>query len=443
MHRRRFLSQSALISSGLTLLPSGIMAGTRSPNDKLNIALIGVSGRALSHYGWLEQENVVALCDINEAYFSNALKRFPSAKTYIDWRQCLDQKDLDAVVICTADHHHAFISNWAMNRGLHVYCEKPIAISVEEARVVRETWLSKKGRIATQVGTQMHAQPNYRRIAEMIRDGAIGDLQTVVAWGNRKLPRDGYFPAEGKPPAGFHWDLWLGPSPERPYNPSYFSGSAGSNCLQWNMFWDWGVGQVGDMGSHFMDLVWNAVDARLPTSIEASGEPFNPEVTPVLMESHFEHPANDWRGPIKISWHQGGSLPRSPKPSIDFDNMGHGAMFKGSQGFLIADYSSRILLPFGKEADLSYYQPRSKKDQIPNIDHFQQQWIDACKDPSKETGCNFGYHTEMIEQMLLGLVAYRVGQRLEYDGGKGIVTNVPEANALLKRQYRNGWILNG
>ena len=110
----------------------------------------------------------------------------------------------------------------------------------------------------------------------------------------------GYFPAQGKPPAGLHWDLWLGPSPERPYHPDYFSGKPGANCLQWNMFWDWGLGQVGDMGSHMMDLVWNAIDATCPTSIKASGDPFNPDVTPVLLESHFDHPANDWRGPIRV-----------------------------------------------------------------------------------------------------------------------------------------------
>jgi hypothetical protein len=200
MNRRNFLTQTALVGTGITILPSGVIAGTRSPNDKLNIALIGVWGRAKAHYGWLAEQNVVALCDINEAHFAHALKEFPNAKTYIDWRQCLDHKGLDAVVICTADHHHAFISNWALNRDLHVYCEKPCAIGVEEARVLRKNWLSKKGKLASQVGTQMHAQDNYARIKEMIRDGAIGDLQSAIAWGNRKLPRDGYFKAEGTPP---------------------------------------------------------------------------------------------------------------------------------------------------------------------------------------------------------------------------------------------------
>lgn len=443
MNRRNFLSQSALVGTGLTILPSGVIAGTRSPNDKLNIALIGVWGRAKAHYGWLAEQNVVALCDINEAHFAHALKEFPNAKTYIDWRQCLDHKGLDAVVICTADHHHAFISNWALNRDLHVYCEKPCAIGVEEARVLRKNWLSKKGKLASQVGTQMHAQDNYARIKEMIRDGAIGDLQSAIAWGNRKLPRDGYFKAEGTPPSGLHWDQWLGPSPERPYNPKYFTGNPGSNCMEWNMFSDWGCGQIGDMGSHLMDLVWSNIDATAPTSIQATGDPFNPEVTPVKLETHFEHPANDWRGPIRVSWYQGGALPRSPRPFIDFDIIGHGAMFKGSEGFIIADYTKRLLIPSGKDSDLSYYKPRAKKDQLPPIPSFSQNWIDACKDPSKSTCCDFEYHSQLAEQMLLGLVAHRVGEKLEYDAKQGLITNHADANALLKRTYRAGWTLNG
>lgn len=443
MNRRDFLSRSTLAGTGLLLLPSGIMAGTRSPNNKLNIALIGVWGRGLAHYDCLNKENVVALCDINEALFADALKRFPGATTYTDWRKCLEQKDLDAVVICTADHHHAFIANWALNRGLHVYCEKPLAITVEEARAVRANWLTKKGRLATQVGTQLHADPNFNRIKELIRDGAIGDLQSAVAWGNRQIRREGYFPAEGTPPAGLHWDLWLGPAPLRPYNPAYFRGKAGANCLEWNMFWDYGAGQTGDMGSHTMDLLWNAVDATLPTTAEAKGEAFHPDVTPVECEFHFNHPANDWRGPLRVSWYQGGVMPRSPSRSIDLKTIGHGAWFKGSMGFLVADFTSRIILPYGPDADLSYYKPRSKEKQLPAMGHFQQQWIDACKDPSHATACDFEYGANMIEQMLLGLVAYRAGGKIEYDPVAGKVTNLPEANEFLSRNYRDGWVLNG
>jgi predicted dehydrogenase len=443
MKRRGFINTTAFTGAGLLILPSGVMAGNNPPGNKLNIALIGVWGRGLAHYDSIGKENVVALCDVNEARFPDALKRFPGAKTYTDWRKCLEQKDIDAVVICTADHHHAFIANWALNRGLHVYCEKPLAISVEEARVVRANWLTKKDKLATQVGMQRHADPNFNRIKELIRDGAIGDLQSATAWGNRQIRRTGYFPAEGAPPAGFDWDLWLGPSPVHPYNPAYFKGGPGMNCLEWNMFWDFGAGQIGDMGSHTIDLLWNAVDAGIPSSAEAKGEAFNPDVTPVECESHFEHPANDWRGPLRVSWYQGGVMPRSPNRAIDLKAIDHGAYFKGSKGFLVADFTSRMIIPFGGDADLTYYHLRSKENQLPPVGHFQQQWIDACKDPSKKTACDFEYSANMIEQMLLGLIAYRVGRKIEYDGAAGKITNAPEANEFLSRKYREGWVLNG
>ena len=445
MDRRQFLKTTTAVAAagtGALLLPSGARAGKIAPSNKLNIALIGVWGRGLAHYDSLADENVVALCDVNEKRFPEALKRFPSAKTYVDWRKCLDQKGLDAVVICTADHTHAFVANWALNRNLHVYCEKPLAVSVEEARVVKANWQTKKNKLATQVGMQRHAMPNFNRVQELIRDGAIGELKAAYAWGNRQIRRAGYLPAEGQPPEGFHFDLWLGPSPAHPYNPGYFSGGPGANCLSWNMYWDFGAGQIGDMGSHTMDLLWNAVDAKLPTSAEAKGEKFNPDVTPVECESHFEHPANDWRGPIRVSWYQGGAMPISPKPYVDLKKIDHGAMFKGTKGFLIADFGSRILLPFGDNADLTYYKPRTAEAVLPPLGHFQKQWINACKGDLK-TACDFEYSGNMIEQLLLGLVAYRVGKKIEYDGATGRVTNCPEANDLLRRKYRPGWTLNG
>lgn len=443
MNRRKFINSATAAGAGLLILPSGTRAGKNAPSNKLNIALIGVWGRGLAHYDSLSEENVVALCDVNEKRFPDALKRFPNAKTYVDWRKCLEQKDLDAVVCCTADHLHAFVSNWALNRDLHVYCEKPLAICVDEARTVRANWLSKKGKLATQVGMQRHAMQNFNRVRELVRDGAIGDLQNAFAWGNRKIPRDGYWIGDGAPPEGFNYDLWLGPSPYHPYNKNYFSGGPGANCLSWNMFWDFGVGQVGDMGSHTMDLLWNAVDANLPTSAEAKGDPVNPDVTPVMCESHFEHPKNDWRGPITVSWYQGGAMPRSPKPEIDLTKIGHGAMFKGSKGYVVADFGSRLIVPFGDNADLTYYKPRTAETVLPNIGHFQKQWFEACKDPSKKTACDFEYSGNMIEQMLLGLVAYRVGKKIQYDGATGKVTDCPEANELLGRKYREGWALNG
>ena len=445
MNRRKFLQSTAIAAAAPLILTDFKLFGAGAPGNKLNLALIGTWGRGEAHFDSLVTQNVVALCDVDENHLAFGLKRFPGAKTYVDWRRLLDDHrvlGLDGIIICSPDHTHAFISNWALNRGLHVYCEKPLANTVEEARIVRANFLKNKGKLATQVGTQRHAFANFNRVRELIRDGAVGELKAAYAWGNRQLRRPGYLPAQGAPPSTLHYDLWLGPAPLHPYNPGYFSGKSGANCLEWNMYWDFGNGQVGDMGSHTMDLVWNAVDAQLPTAAEGRGEALNPEVSPVTLETYFDHPANSWRGPIRVSWHQGGAMPNSPKEYVELNKIGHGAMFKGSKGFLVADFTSRLLLPFGDESDMTYSHPRPKAEVLPPLGHFQKEWFDACKG-SLKTSCDFEYSGNMIEQMLLGLVAYRVGQKIEYDGAAGRVTNLASANALLSRQYREGWTING
>lgn len=442
MNRRTFLKSAATTGAGLVILPSGVLSGANAPSNKLNVAMIGTWGRADAHFDAISSENVVALCDVDENHIAHAAKRFPKAKTYVDWRKCLDQKGLDAVLCCTTDHTHAFIANWALNRDLHVFMEKPLGNSVQEARICRAHYLKKKHKLATQVGTQRHAKPNFNRVRELIKDGAIGELKSAYAWGNRQLRRDGYPPAKGEPPAHLHYDLWIGPSPWHPYNPEYFSRGPGANCLSWNMFWDFGSGQIGDMGSHTMDLAWNPLDADLPTTAEGKGEEYNPEVTPVELEIHFDIPANDWRPGIRVAWYQGGAMPRSPKGYIDLNKIGHGAMFKGDKGFIIADFDSRVVLPYGNDADMSYYNRRDKDEMIPDLGHFQKEWTNACKGDLK-TSCDFDYSGKLIETMLMGLVAYRVGKKLDYDGAAGRVTNSAKANELLSRKYRPGWTIDG
>jgi predicted dehydrogenase len=437
--RRHFLKSSAVFGASTLILPRLKLFGADAPSNKLNIALIATGHRAQeAHFAGVAKENVVAICDVHKDHLATAAKKFPKAKQYEDWRICLDQKDIDAIVCCTLDHTHAFVTNWAMNRDKHVFCEKPLVNSVEEARIVRTNWLKHKNKIATQVGTQRHANPNFNRVREMIRDGAIGKLQEVSAFGNRVVPRPGYMPSEGDPPGTINYDLWLGPSPFHPYNSEYFKGG----CLHWNMHWDWGTGQVGDMGSHTMDLAWNAIEAGLPTTAEGKGDPFNPEVTPVKLVTHFDIPANSWRDAIKVSWYQGGAFPECPFPAIDLNKVGHGVVFEGSSGALIAGFGERLLMPQGNENDLTYYKQRPKSEQFPPIGNFEQEWIKACKGNLK-TSCDFGYATDMIEMMLLGLVAYRVGKKIKYDGATGKVMDSPEANELLRHTYRKGWTLDG
>ena len=442
MQRRQFLKAAALSGAGALILPRVRLFGADAPSNKLNVALIGTWGRGEAHFGVLKSENVVALCDVNKDHLAFGAKQFPDAKTYEDWRKCLEQKDINAVICCTADHHHAFVSTWAMNRGMHMYCEKPLANTVEEARTVRATYLKNKTKLATQCGTQRHEYENFNRVREMILDGAVGKLESVSTWGDRKIPKPGYLPAAGEPPANLNYDLWIGPSPMHPYNPGYFSGGPGANCLQWNMYWDFGNGQIGDMGSHTMDIAWNAIDATLPTSIEAKGDPFNPDVSPVKLEMHMQHPANAWRPNIRVSWYQGGALPETPTRFFDLRRIDHGAMFEGTKGVLVSDFNNRVLFPLNDKADMTYYKPRAKEALLPKMGNFQKQWINACKGDLK-TACDFEYSGNMIEQMLLGMVAYRVGKEIEYDGAAGKVTNSPEGDALLRRAYREGWTLNG
>ncbi|MCZ2146869.1 MAG: Gfo/Idh/MocA family oxidoreductase [Bryobacterales bacterium] len=367
MNRRDLLKHAA---PALTLPRGGMLRGQTAPGSRLNVALIGVWGRGTAHYATMRNENVVAICDVNEPRMKEALEVFPKAKTYWDWRRLLDQKDVEAVIICTADHHHAFIANWALNRDLHVFCEKPLGISVEEVRTVRANYLKRKAKVATQHGTQRHAYPNFARIRELILDGAIGELQTVHSWDSRKLPRPGYPQGEGLPPAGLRYEQWIGPSPYHPYTPQYFGGSSGLNCLFWNMYRDFGVGQMGDMGAHTMDLVWNAVDAGAPAEIDIDWEvsdKYDPNICPVRLKAIFEHPANSWRGPVKLVWYQGGLKPEAPKNYIDVSRIGNGAIFEGSKGSILADFTSRAVIPNNDDGDFTYYKRRGKEELLPLV----------------------------------------------------------------------------
>jgi len=424
--KRRDMLKAGAAGAGLLVLRSGMLLGADAPSNKLNIAGIGVGGRGWADINAVASENIVALCDVNEKNLARAAAKWPKAKTYFDWRKCLEQKDIDAVVCATTDHTHAFVCTWALNRGKHVYCEKPLAITVHEARTVRQKYLKLKGKVATQMGTQIHASENYRRMVELIRGGAIGTPKEARVWCSR-MPKGGsYLPPAGDPPSWLHWDLWLGPAPEHPYNPGYIGG-----CLKWNRFWDFGAGQIGDMGSHMMDMAYWGLDLGLPTTCKAEGSPRSPDTLPTWLTAEWDHPANDWRPAVKVYWYDGGKKPGMPSKVFDRDAMFKGVIFKGDKGFLIADYGYRILMP--TSGDMTHYKaPKSKDDLIPPSPGHHKEWIIGAK-TGKPTLCNFDYSGKLIEN----------NKKLDYDPATGKVTNCPEAEQYLTKPYRKGWVLDG
>jgi hypothetical protein len=435
INRRDLLKAGAAAGAGLLFVKSGTLAAGRSPSDRLNIAAIGVGGRGAANLDEVKGENIVALCDVNDQNLAAAAARFPNAKKYIDWRKCLDQPDVDAVVCSTTDHTHAFVNVWAMNRGMHVYSEKPLANSVEEARLVRETYLKHKDKIATQMGTQIHATDNYRRMVELVRRGAIGTVKEAHVWCGRTPAGGSYLPEVTPVPPNVHWDLWIGPAPFHPYNPEYTTGG----CLTWNRFWDFGSGQIGDMGSHMMDMPFWALDLRFPTTCEAAGTPVSAETCPTWLTAKWTHPANDWRPAVTVSWYDADKKPEIPSEVFERGKLFKGVLFIGDKGTLLCDYGYRVLTPTG---DLTYFTSPKPEELIPPSPGHHQEWLIGAK-TGKPTLCNFDYAGALVEHNMLALVAYRVGKKLEWDAANLKATNCPEADAFIHKKYREGWTLNG
>jgi predicted dehydrogenase len=421
-NRRDFLRGAAAFGLASTLGARALA----SPNEKLNIGIIGTSGRALGNIEGVEGENIVAVCDIDDRLLGSALDKFPRAKGFEDFRKLIEWKWLDAVVISTADHTHAPAAAMALRMGKHVYCEKPLTHSVHEARVV--AGLAKDSKLATQMGTQIHATDNYRRVVELVRSGAIGAVEEVHVWCTGKSWSGGKRPAETPSvPSYLKWDLWLGPAPYRPYHPTY-------QPAEWRRWWDFGNGTLGDMACHVMDLPFWALDLRYPTTIEAQGPAVDPETSPAGLTVKYQFPATKGRGPIALNWYDGGAKVEI----LDRHNLpkwGLGVLFVGKKGMLQADYGRRLLFP---EAEFKDFRP--PEPTIPASIGHHAEWIAACKD-GRPTTCNFDYSGALTEAVLLGNVAFRSGKKIEWDGPNMKAINGTEAEAFLRREYRQGWTL--
>jgi predicted dehydrogenase len=431
--RRTFLKQSALTGVGFWAAAGSVRARESSPNEKLDIGIIGVGGRGRANTNGVAGENIVALCDVDARNLAKAAERFPSATQYVDWRKMVDQENLDAVVVSTADQVHAPCCVWAMNRDLSVYCEKPLAHCVYEARVVQDKYKQKRDKVATQMGTQIHAGGNYRRVVELVQSGAIGPVHEAHAWCGRIGPGGAWPEGEQPVPEYLNWDLWLGPAPYHPYHSKLMPGN-----LTWNRYWDFGNGTLGDMGSHVIDLAFWALKLRDPLTCEAHGDPSeaSPYTNPRWMRIAWEHPAREDMPPVKLFWYDGIQRPESPA-GFDLSKWGLGVLFIGEKGMVLSDYGKHFLLPEDKFGDFQRPEPWIP----PSLGHYQE-WIHACK-TGEATLCNFEYSGKLIEHNLLGNVSYRTGKKLEWDPKNLKAVNCPEADRYIRREYREGWVLDG
>ncbi len=423
--RRQFLKTSSIATASI-LVGVGLDGRPLAANEKLDLAYVGVQNRARANIGGTRSQNCVAICDIDENYLAGAAKEFPRAKKYHDFRKLLDQKGIDAVVISTPDHTHAPASAAALRSGRHVYCEKPLAHSVFEARRVAE--LAKEHGRVTQMGTQIHAGNNYRRVVELVKSGAIGKVREVHVWVG-KAWNGGARPPKQPVPPHIRFDLWLGPAPRRDFHKQLVPKN-------WRRWWDFGGGTLADMGCHHIDLSYWALDLRYPTAVEANGPEVHPEGAPRGLRVTWDHPARGELPPVRLTWYDGGRQ-REVFSKFELPKWGDGTLFVGDRGMLLASYGSFKLLPQKRFADFKAPDPF-----IPNSTGHYVEWMDACKagDPSKTT-CNFDYSGALTESVLLGNVAYRSGQRLEWDAENVRVTNHDAANRLVRREYRMGWTL--
>lgn len=382
----------------------------------------------------------------------------PKAARYQDFRKMLEQqKDIDGVVVATPDHMHATIALAAMDLGKSVYVEKPLTWSVAEARRLAKRAAETK--VATQMGNQGHSLDDGRKAVEYMQQGAVGEVKEIQVWTNRPL---GYWP-QGIPrpaplsptadtrwngpginarigaalagnypvPQGVAWDLFLGVAPFVEYHPVY-------HPFNWRGWVDWGAGPLGDMGAHLLDHAYWALDLGFPTTVETVSTPFNGVCFPHATSTFYEFPKSGARGPIKLTWYDGGLMPAKPEELGDEElNKGGGVLVIGTKGKLLYEtYGAKPrLLP--KSLHESFGTPKQTLARIPDELH-EMNWVDAAKGKTK-VSCPFEYAAKLTEVMLLGIVSLRAGKKIHYDGVNMHVTNDASADAYLHRESRAGW----
>jgi len=445
MTRRRFLESAAATAAvpGLfSIIPRHALGrGQTPPSDKLNVAGIGIGGMGAANLRELESENIVALCDVDLNYAAGTIQRYPGAKVFTDYRVMLEkEKGIDAVVVATPDHTHAVITMAAIAADKHVYTQKPLTHDVWESRQL--ALAAKSSKVTTQMGIQGHSGEGIRLVTEWIRAGTIGEVREVDAWCDLSYypwghaywsSKWGERPADTPAvPEGLDWDLWIGPAPFRPYHPAY-------HPLVWRCWWDFGVGMMGDRGAHTLDAAVWALELDAPETVEATSSGLDPETHPLSAIVTYRFPARGGRPPVKLTWYEGTRAPR-PEELEEGRKMPEegGLVFKGSKGKIMCGVygDSPRLIPekLMQEAALP-------AKTLPRVEgSHEQEWAKACK-AGKKAGAAFEYSGPLTEICLLGNVAKRLDTRIVWDPVNLKVTNNAEAEAWIRRPYRQGWAL--
>jgi predicted dehydrogenase len=426
INRREMLRRSATAGSAAILLTNGILARGASPNEKLDIAVIGLGGRGGANLNGVSGENVVALCDVDDERAGKAYEKFSKAKKFYDFRVMLDEmeKQIDAVVISTPDHTHFHPAMMAMERGLHCYCEKPMAHAVSEVRAMTD--LARKKGLATQLGVQRHTIPNMHRVVELIKSGTIGEICECHAWvgGERGMPD---VPSEYPPvPANLKWDLWLGPAADRPYSPAYVP-------YNWRFWWDFGTGEMGNWGCHILDIPYWALDLKYCTKVIATGPEVDTQRTPRSMAVRYEFPARGDHPPVVLNWYHTKSGPAILK-ELGISGKGANNLFIGSEGMLLCGFNSHVLLPEDKFADFE----RPEKA-IPDSPGFYKEWIDAPVRGARRPPATSIIRGRWQRRFFWGTSPIRTGQAFEWNAAEMKSPGCSAIDALNFPTYRKGW----
>ena len=465
--RRKFIRNAALAGSAFTIVPRFVLGGKDfvAPSDTLYVAGVGVGGKGIEDLNKTAKSpnaKIAFLCDVDDRMAVESRKNFPSAKYYKDFREMLnkDGKDIDAVIVTTPDHTHAVVAMAAMQLGKHVYVQKPLTYSIDEARALTEA--AKKYKVVTQMGNQFASADHVRRAKELVDAGTIGDVTRVIAWTNRPVWPQGVPTPTGKHeiPKELNWDLWLGPAPFIDYNPAYLP-------FNWRGWWAFGTGALGDMACHIMDAAFRILPIDYPTEVECSTttmwkgffeEADYKDSCPASSIIHLKFPRKDGKGDIQLTWMDGGLLPKRPEELLPNEQLGDwngGYVFEGTKGKLMGNYDTApVVLPTSRMQDLDV------KQSIPRIQGAQDghyiQWVDACLAGygKKELSSPFEYAGPFTEAVLMGNLALRSyamrdpegrgfpgRKKLLWDAKNMKITNFDEANQFVKREYRAGWKL--